>query len=203
MLLGRIGVFDETEFFTSTTFIDQGNDVFFGEEQITDMDRTEFGDVRLGIRYTLLKEGPGYPDIIATVDGRIPTGDTSWAAGGGLAVVKSVDPVVLFASGNYRHTFSRDFADVTRLEPEDRFDFSMGYALALNDTLTLSTSLSGLFTGATRFDNAELSGQDRFSLSFGLTSWLAKGLYIEPSVSFDLGDPSDSYVLGVTIPYTF
>ncbi len=79
----------------------------------------------------------------------------------------------------------------------------MGYALALNDTLTISTSVSGLFTGATSFDNAELRQQDSFSLQFGLTSWLAEGLYIEPSVSFGLDGPGDSFAIGVTVPYTF
>jgi hypothetical protein len=159
--------------------------------------------VRLGIRHTLLKEGPRRPNIIATLDGRIPTGDTSYAVGGGLAFVKSIDPVVLFASTNYRHTFSRDFAEVTRLEPEDRIDVSMGYALALNDTLTISTSVSGLFTRATSFDNAKLRQQDNFSLKFGMTSWLAKGLYIEPSVSFGLNSPGDSFAFGVLVPYSF
>ncbi len=80
---------------------------------------------------------------------------------------------------------------------------AVGYALALNDTLTLSTSVSGVFSGATRFDNAELRQQDSFSLAFGLTSWLAKGLYIEPSVSFGLDGPGDSFTLGVAVPYTF
>ncbi len=70
-------------------------------------------------------------------------------------------------------------------------------------SLTLSTSVSGVFTGATSFDNAELRQQDSFSLQFGLTSWLAEGLYIEPTVSVGLDGPGDSYALGVTVPYTF
>ena len=110
---------------------------------------------------------------------------------------------VLFASANYRHTFSRDFADVTLLEAEDRADFTLGYALALNDTLTLSTSVSGLFTFETEFANAKLRDRDSFSLQFGLTSWLAKGLYIEPSVSFGLNGPGNSFAFGVSLPYTF
>ncbi len=203
VFLGRVGILDETELFASTTFFNQDNDNFFGSRKIADSGRTEFGDVRLGVRRTLLKEGPGRPDIIATLDARIPTGDTSWAVGGGLAFVKSIDPVVLFANANYRHTFSRDFADVTRLEAEDRFDTSFGYALALNDTLTLSMSLSGVFTGAAHFSSAELRQRDSYSMQFGLTSWLAKGLYIEPSVSFGLGGPSDSFAFGITVPYTF
>ena len=203
LLQGRIGVADETELFASTTFFDQDNDVFFDNRKIADSGRTVFGDVRLGIRRTLLKEGPGRPDIIATLDGRVPTGETSFAVGGGLAFVKSVDPVVLFANANYRHTFSRDFDDVTRLEAEDRFDVTLGYAYALNDTLTLSTSLSGVFLGETDFDNTTLRQRELFSLRFGLTSWLVKGVYIEPTVSFGLNDPGDSFALGVTVPYTF
>ena len=202
-VLGRVGVFEETEIFASTTFRDQQSDVIFGSQTLSESDRSEFGDVRLGIRHTFMKEGPGRPDIIATLDGRIPTGDTSYTVGGGLAFVKSIDPAVLFANANYHHTFSRDFDDVTRLEPEDRVDFTMGYALALNDTLTISTSVSGLFTGATSFDNVELRQQDNFFLQFGLTSWLAEGLYIEPTVSFGLDGPGDSFAIGVTLPYTF
>ena len=37
----------------------------------------------------------------------------------------------------------------------------------------------------------------------GITSWLAKGLYIEPSVSLGLTGPGNSVAFGVTVPYTF
>ena len=155
------------------------------------------------MRKTLLTEGPGRPNVIATIFGHVPTVHSSYAAGGGLSLVKSFDPVVLFATANYRHTFSRDFADVTRLEPEERFDVTLGYALALNDTLTISTSVSALFSGETTFTNATLLRQDVYSLQLGLTSWLARGLYIEPTVSFGLSGPGNSVAFGVTLPYTF
>ena len=202
-LLGRVGVFEETEVFASTTYRNQDSSLVFGSQELSSSSRSEFGAVRLGVRHTLLKEGPGLPDIIGTIRGHIPTGDTSYSVGGGLTFVKSYDPAVLFASTNYLHTFSRDFTDVTRLEPEDQADFTLGYAFALNDTLTLSASVSGLFTFETEFDNATLSQQELFSMQFGLTSWLAKGLYIEPTVSFGLNGPGDSFAFGVTVPYTF
>jgi excisionase family DNA binding protein len=203
-LLGaRVGIFDETEAFVSTIFRDLNSDVLAGGTKIAEDHLTEFGDVRLGVRRTLVMEGPGRPNIIATIFGHFPTGQTSYAVGGGLSVVKSFDPAVLFATANYRHTFSRDFSDITRLEPEDRFDVTLGYALALNDTLTISTSVSGLFSGATTFTNARLLRQEIYSLQLGLTSYLAQGLYIEPSVSFGLSGPGDSVAFGVTLPYTF
>ncbi len=204
-ILGRYGLFDETEIFASTTYRDQDSDVFVGSERVTGSHRSEFGDVRVGLRRTVLREAVGRPDVILTLEGRIPTDDddSSYGVGGGVALVKSVDPVVLFANTHYLHTFSQDFDDVTRLEAEDQVSATMGYAYALNDTITLSTSLTGLFLSETDFDNATLRQQELFSLQFGLTSWLAKGLYIEPTVSYGLNGPGDSFAIGVTLPYTF
>ena len=199
----RVGIFNETEAFLSTIFRSQNSDVLIGNDKVAEDHLSEFGDLRLGLRQTLLTEGPGRPNVIATIFGHIPTGHTSYAAGGGVSLVKSFDPVVLFATANYRHIFSRDFADVTRLEPEERFDVTLGYALALNDTLTISTSVSALFSGETTFTNATLLRQDIYSLQLGLTSWLARGLYIEPTVSFGLSGPGNSVAFGVTLPYTF
>jgi excisionase family DNA binding protein len=203
LLLGRVGVSDETELFASTTFRDQNRDAFFGSSKLSESSRSGFGDIHLGLRRTLWQEGPGRPAVIATIDGRIPTGDTSYALGGGLVAVKSFDPVVLFANANYHNIFNRNFSDPTLLEPDGVFDVSLGYALALNDTLTISTLVSGVFSSAASFDDAALRRQEQYNLQFGLTSWLATGLYIEPSVSFGLSGPRDSVAFGVTLPYTF
>lgn len=110
--------------------------------------------------------------------------------------------MVLFASANYRHTFARAFADVTRLDFDDRIDTTLGFAFALNDTLTLSTAVSGVFAGETAFSNATLRSQESFSLQFGLTSLLARGFYVEPTVSFNLNGTGNDMVLGVSVPYT-
>jgi excisionase family DNA binding protein len=204
-VFGRYGLFEETELFASTTYRDQDSDVSVGSQRVTGSHRSEFGDVRLGVRRTVLREAVGRPDVILTLEGRIPTDDddSSYGVGGGVALVKSIDPVVLFANTNYLHTFSQDFDDVTRLEAEDRVGATLGYAYALNDTITLSTALDALFLSETDFDNATLRQQELFSLQFGLTSWLAKGLYIEPTVSYGLNGPGDSFAIGVTLPYTF
>ena len=204
-LLGRYGLYDETEIFFDTTYSSQDIDLRFVGETIASTSRSEWGDVHLGLRHTLLKEAAGRPDIIITFDGRIPTDEdhSSYAAGGGIALVKSIDPVVLFANAQYRHTFSRDFNDISRLEPENRLDVSLGYAFAINDTLSFNTTLSGIFTGESRFDNATLRRDELFTLQFGLTSWLAEGLYIEPTVGFRLNGSGDAFFIGLTLPYSF
>ena len=165
--------------------------------------RTTGGDLTLGLRRTLMREGVGYPEVIASLEGAIPTGQSSYGVGGGIALVKSVDPAALFANVNYRYTFSRDFSDVTRLQPEHTVSTNIGYALALNDALTVSTSVAGIFTPRTEFSRAVLLSRERYSLQLGLTSLLAKGLYIEPTVSFGLNGPGSNVTFGVNLPYTF
>ena len=202
-LTGRYGLDPDTELFAGGSFRRQSTQTFSGSEEIDSSATPEFGDVSLGVRETVLRERSGVPDVILTVTGRIPTEDSSFAVGGGVAVVKSVDPVVLFANANYRHVFARDFSDTTRLEARDRIDATAGFAFALNDTLTLSSSLTGVFTGETAFSNATLRQRESFSLQFGLTSLLTKNLYIEPTVSFGLNGPGSSFAIGVSLPYTF
>lgn len=202
-LLARYGVAEETELFAGTSYRFQDTDLVLGDSTIESSTFDEFGDIRLGVRRTLMHEGTWRPNVVATLEGRVPTGHSSYALGGGLSFVKSYDPAVLFASANYRHTFSREFGDVTRLEPEDRIDATFGYALALNDTLSISTALSGLFTFGTKFDDVRLRASDQFSLQFGLTALAAEGLYIEPTVSFGLNGPGDSFAVGLTVPYSF
>jgi excisionase family DNA binding protein len=198
----RVGVGRETELFAGTAYVDQDNTVFFGSESIATTSRSDLSNVVLGVRHTLMREGPGRPNLIGTLGADIPTGDASRAVRAGLALVKSVDPVALFASINYLHVDTEAFEDISLLEVEDRVDLTLGYALALNDTLALSMALSGAFTSATSFPNAELRRQDGYSLRFGLTSWLARRIYIEPSVSFNLSGPADGFAFGIAVPYT-
>ena len=88
-----------------------------------------------------------------------------------------------------------------RTRPEDRIDGTVGYVLALNDTVSISAELSGLYSFETWFDNATLRPRDLFSLQFDLTSRVADGLYFEPTVSFGLDDPGHSFAIGINVPY--
>lgn len=215
----RYGLINDLQLFTSIPLFYQTNTTDIGGNgeisgQRSDRTRLEWGNVSVGLRYALIKEGRGYPDVIPTIIGQIPTGRNSASIGGGVAFVKSLDPAVLFASFNYRHAFLDGGAvDLARMLPEakDSFDATFGYAFALNDTLTLNGSVSGFFTRQTRFESTIggqevtgfLSSQERLSLQLGLTSLVTENLYIEPSVSFGLTGTGSNAAVGVNIPYTF
>jgi len=198
----RLGIARETELFAGASYASRESNFFLGDDKLASSSESDLGNIRLGLRRTLLREGPGRPSMVVSVDGYIPTGDTSYAAGLGLSFVKSIDPVALFASLSYRHTFNEEFDDITQLEPEQRLDAVFGYALALNDTLSLNTSITASFAAATEFPEfpgVELRQQDSYAVQFGLTSWLARGLYIEPVLSYQLDGPDDGFALGITL----
>jgi len=204
VLFGRVGVLNETEVFAGTAFHHQRNQIFFGNIDLARSERSELSDINVGVRRTLVRESKGRPDVIATFDALIPSrDDTAYLIGGGLVIVKSVDPVVLFAGANYHRGLRRDLDDGTQLKPGNLVNVSLGYALALNDSLAISTAATALFSRVRTFEDTDSRRVDTFGLRFALTSSLAKGLYIEPSVSLGLSGPARSFAFGVTLPYSF
>lgn len=202
-LVGRVGILNETELFASTSFNRIDARQFLGDLTLGSSGDTAFGATGVGIRHTLVREGAGRPDVVLTLSGQIPNADTVAGVGGGLVLVKSVDPVVLFASANYAHAFEKVVSGEARLPPADAVDVSMGYGLGLNDTVAISMAVSGLFTRPTGPDGTRSQQPSVYSARFGLTSWLAEGLYIEPSISFGLNGPGDTFAFGVTLPFAF
>ena len=200
LVVGRVGVGRETEVFAATSFIRQRNRLFVDTVDLFDAKRSTVGDVGVGIRHTFLREGPGRPDIIGSFDTLIPTDDNPYVLGGGMAFVKSIDPVALFSGVNYHRSVRREQEDGTRLEPASSLDVSLGYALGLNDTIAISTVATGAFI---RQSSDTARRADFFSLRFALTSYLARGMYIEPSVSIGLSGPGQSFTMGVTVPLAF
>jgi excisionase family DNA binding protein len=195
----RFGVSSKAELFLSTSYVDQDSDLTLGSQKLASSGNREFGNVLFGARRTLMREGVGRPSIIGTLTAHIPTEDRAYALGGGLGFVKSFDPVALFASVNYTHRFSEDFTEITRLEPEDRLDASVGLALALNDTLSVSGSVSAVFTAAVTSPSASLRRQESYSVGFGLTSRVSRAIYLEPAVSLGLGGPADGFAFGLSV----
>ena len=203
-IIGRVGIFNETEFYAGSAFHRLEDRLVVGAVDVANAGRNLVGDVAIGLRRTLLREGAGRPDIIASIDATIPTRDDSVnVLGGSLVFVKSIDPVVLFAGANYSHGFARDLPDSTRLTPGNAASVSLGYGLALNDSIAISTSASGAFTRAAFKEAVNTGRAETFSLRFALTSALARGLYIEPSVTVGLSGPGQSFTFGVTLPYAF
>jgi hypothetical protein len=201
LLSARYGLMDQLELVVGSGFQRRTltTTVLNEDESETSTDPVA---LNLALRYGAIEEGKGYPSVVLSAEGAIPTGKSSYGVGGSVAFIKSVDPAALFGNLRYRHTFSEDFSDPFRLEAEDSGSATGGLTVALNDTLALSMGVTGFFTSRTTFSNAVLPSQEQYSLQFGVTSLLHERLYVEPTVTFSLNGPS-TVTLGLSIPYTF
>ena len=203
VVAGRYSIGRDTELFAITSYQKRRLAIIANGQSVSNSSRGDFGDIGLGIRRTVINEGPGRPDVILTVEGTIPTGPSSYGLGGGVTLVKSFDPAVLFGSLKYHHTFSRNFDDITRLQPRDRIEADIGYAFALNDTLILNTSLSGTFNLESSFANAFFRQNEIFNLRMGFTAVISRNLFVQPSISYRLNGPGSGVVFGLNFPFTF
>ncbi len=202
-LTARYSLIQDTEIFATTSHVLQKASIYAGDERLSRASRSEMGDIGIGLRHTLLREGLGRPDVIVSLDARIPTGDTSSAVGTSVTLVKSLDPAVLFGTLGYRRTFSREFADITRLEHRHRVDLTLGFAFALNDTLSLNTAIATAYNRAATFSATRLRQSSTTALQLGMTARVARGVYLQPSVSYRLSGPGTGFSLGLNVPVTF
>jgi excisionase family DNA binding protein len=205
VVFGRVGILRETEAFAGATFTRQTTQQFSSGVEFERANRSVFGPATLGVRHTLLRESAKRPDVVVSVSGQVPTSDLLPAAGAGLILVKSIDPVVLFANANYAHPFTRSGS---ARQPIDTVDLSLGYGLGLNDATAISMAVGGIFTGissrgAPAVDAPAVNTPAAFSIRFGVTTALGRGLYLEPSVSLGISGPAQTFAFGLTMPYAF
>jgi hypothetical protein len=104
-----------------------------------------------------VKQDPNNNNLTYAAD--LPTGLGVWDVFGGISVIKSEDPAILFAGLNYYHNFSRHFNDISptpgaktpgSVAPGDSTVLNLGTAFALNERLSTSLSYQQSFTGSTR-----------------------------------------------------
>jgi excisionase family DNA binding protein len=200
VVVGRVGILNETEVFAGTAYSTQNTQQLAAGTVIGISDGSGFRSTTTGIRRTVLREGVKRPVVVASFSGQIPTRDALPAVGGGLVMVKSLDPVVLFASANYVHPFER--ITVAR-RPVDTVDVTLGYGLGLNDATAISLAVGGVFAETTSTEGGTLKSPSLFSLRFSVTTALGQGMYLEPSVSIGLSGPGHSFAFGITMPFAF
>lgn len=214
----RLGLMDRVEAFASLPLL------YASEEEVrqggTKSDNDEFGigDTVFGLKAMLLREKEGRPEVILNLTGLAPTGDDPysggenvvalgdghWGVGAGLTLIKSYDPVILFAGLDYLYRFSRN-AFNTRIEPGHQIGYNFGMGFAVNEAVTLSAQLQGNFRSKTEVGGVELedSELEPISIRFGLTYSLAAGRYLDSFVSFGVSDDAASSVFGASVTQRF
>lgn len=153
------------------------------------------------------------------IPSRQPTGNGVWNTSFGLSVLKAYDPVVLFGNVGLSYNFDRSFGDLSstigtvtpgEVKLGHAWTFGGGFALALNDRMSISFSYAQLIQKAARL-RAEGGpwvrqvGTDVNSATFNssLTHQLSPRLSMVGTASLGLTPDAPDFSIGIKFPYSF
>ncbi|MBK8211093.1 MAG: transporter [Rhodospirillales bacterium] len=191
------------------------------------------GDVRFGLKYSVVPQSATIPNVVAAVSASAPTGNAPylkpppgapsselsrdlrdpftvqlgtghWSVSGGVTAIKAFDPLILFATANYTHFFPATYYGV-RIEPGDFWDANAGLGFAVNDTGTLSSQVFVGYQEEWEFEGTHVAetSSSPISLRFAYTHILSSRDLIEPSVFFGLTGDANDALVSVGYSHTF
>lgn len=203
------------------------------------------GDISAGISYRLIPESARFPDVVlngrvkgptgrdpfgvelhevAGTEGnlKVPislsTGTGTWAASGGMSMLKTIDPMIVFANLTYFHNFAHKFGDISeapndqpgRVSIGDAIQAGAGVAFALNEFSSLSSSFSLRFGQETRLrhDGEDWrtvvgSGSTVGILNLGATFAMSGKASILTNIGVGVTADAPDMTLSVRVPYRF
>jgi hypothetical protein len=165
------------------------------------------GDVRIGLAKTLLREGPGRPDLVGRLLWDTDSGkarDNEVALGGGfhelrgsLTAIKRQDPVAFIAGLSYQHAFEND-----GLRPGRTLSANLGSFIALSPETSLRLVLSGAHQKESEFLGGSIGGSDQTVVTFvvGGSTLLARGTLLNLSAGIGLTDDADDFSITLSLP---
>lgn len=192
---------ESTQIFASMPYVIQRNTVEdLASGEIARSTSQGFQTLGLGVRRILLSEGVGVPQITGTIDAAVPMqSGLQRRLGVELSVMKSLDPVTVFATARAERAFGDGNND-----SGNRMIASFGYVFALNDTLAVSTALNARVEDAMDTTGLGWRRAKRFELKLGMpTSFGKSGFFLEPHVSFGLNQSNSATTVGVSLVKTF
>ncbi|WP_304640855.1 hypothetical protein [Pseudomonas sp.] len=203
------------------------------------------GDVNAGISYKFLDEGVRRPDAVVSlrikaptgiepygikidpvagnnnlnVPEDLPTGNGVWSITPGIAMVKTMDPAVVFGNLSYTYNMKESFDDISpqrgvKLPGEVRlgnwFQLGLGVAFALNERTSMSMSFSQLVSRSSRIRPRgqpwqTVTGSDANAAYFnvGMTYAVSSDLTIVPNLSIGLTPDAPDFSFSLKFPYYF
>jgi hypothetical protein len=201
----------QLEFYVPYQSIDREVVVRQGGTVLSDDDNrgTGFGDIRLGLAKTLLREKHWWPDVIARFTWDSDTGQTlsrvALGSGfdelqGSITLTKRQDPLVFIGSVAYQSAFEK-----RDIRPGDVLSFSLGAVLAASPETSLRVVLSQNFIDRVEVNGNALKGTDRVNstLNFGASSILGRGLFLDFTAGIGLTKDSPDYTVGVSLAKRF
>jgi len=161
------------------------------------------GDARLGFRYQVYRELGLRPDIALSLDyeadsGAEGAGSGDHALGIKSTFVKTIDPAVFYVEFGYEHTFPD-----RELDRGDALMAQFGTGFSLNDRVSYNLQFGLQVIEETTLNGRAITGTalDVANLQVGVTTRLARDVYVEPFLSLGLSDDANDVSFGIRIPF--
>ncbi len=216
----RYGICDRLQAFADVPFGWSNTEYSYpGSEAF--MNQGGIGDVTVGLNW-LIHKSCGCscdPDVIATFSITAPTADVNplqgileppgallgtgfWYGYWNVLFVHTVDPVILFYGFGSRHGLSTE-SEGFNVRPGDQYYYRAGLGFAVNEKLTLSSSLTGWYITDPYLDGVRVAGlaMEPITLRFAATINRPCQRYIEPFVELGLTPDAPDARVGVTFTF--
>jgi len=164
------------------------------------------GDIAAALRYQVWYERGLRPSLIIDVLAKSRTGGNTlrgtgnYNIGGGITLLKTVDPVVFFGRIGYIETLSHGDRDLGNI-----IEYNLGMGFSLNDRVSFNMQVTNALVGRTKLLGQTIGGSslEIINLLFTTTVLINKHLFVEPFVGVGLTDDAFDASLGVRLPYRF
>jgi hypothetical protein len=211
----RYGISDRLQFFadlpvgwTNTEIASLGSDNYFNAGGL--------GDTSVGASYLWHKScgSNGDPDVIVTAGLTAPTshedflanllvtpqatlGQGFWAAYWSILFVQTYDPIIVFYGFGSRHAFTRE-EDGLDVQAGDQYLYRFGVGFAVNERVTLSSTLTGAYITEPRINGQIVPGTSMEPVYLRCAVTLAQCQRIcEPFVEFGVTNDAANTRFGI------
>lgn len=185
----RFGIAEELQGFVSiplgwskqrTTFqsVERAEDRVFG-----------IGDLSLGLTKLLWQWKEDQSRLLGSISASAPTGPSAiaigvqqdiaalgrgyWTVGGGLNLVKSIDPISIFGGTGYTYTFATDIGQGQKLDAGNSLYYSIGLGYSVNPTVSLNVAFAGSYGGELQLNGNTIPGSATEPLSLKIAATFA------------------------------
>ena len=169
-----------------------------------------FGDLRVGVAKTLLRESLWRPNLVGRITWDTKSGKLSENGlylGGGfqefrgsLTAIKRQDPMVFVGGLSYEYSIEEE-----QFKPGPTISANFGTFIAMSPETSIRFLISGAYQDEGKFSGNEIIGSDRTIVSFevGGSTLLAPGTLLNISVGFGLTDDADDFTITLSLPFRF
>jgi hypothetical protein len=175
-------------YFERSTFKEIGASFSTAQESSATVNKWGLGDISGGFYWQVKKQKNWWPNIIWNVQvsaptgtgpygikivtdpsntnlkypNNLPTGKGVWGISSGFSVIRELDPVVLFGSGNFYYEFTQDVKDISTVPgvvqagsvaPGNAISYTLGATTALNERFSTLVELQDIITNSTELNS--------------------------------------------------